>query len=210
MKIPLTLLFSQDPIIATILIAIIIYKGFELPLSKNIFLFCLTILSFLMYFYRHYPIKIKKDNYIYSPSYGRVLYANDNQVIVYLSPTDIHVQYVPVSGIISRIEYKPGEFNPALSSVKSKFNESCDTEINFDENTVVVSQIAGQLARRIVNWKIPGQAVSAGSQLGMIKFGSQVRTLVSPGFHVLVKPGDYITPDTRLFELEPTPGTISS
>lgn len=133
---------------------------------------------------------------IYSPCYGKVLsveYYNDhNVVIVFLSPFDIHTQFMPCSGKIADKTYHPGEFNPAYILQKTKYNECMKTVIQSKHGIIVVDQVAGQLVRRIVNNLEVGSDYPAGYMIGMIKFGSMVRIYLPKKIKILVNPGDKV------------------
>jgi len=109
-----------------------------------------------------------------------------------MSPLDVHVNRSPIPGTITNIAYKTGSFHVASLEKASIENEQNIFTVTGDEGTVVVKQIAGLLARRIVFWKKVGDQVGRGQRVGLIKFGSRVDVLVEPGVEIRVKVGDHI------------------
>jgi phosphatidylserine decarboxylase len=107
------------------------------------------------------------------------LYDSSNKlykITIYLSIFDVHTQWFPVSGKITSITRKEGEFNLAHILEKSEYNERFTTIIqpNKIRGSVRIDQIAGQVARRIVNWSKKNTNVNRGDLLGMIKLSSRV------------------------------------
>jgi phosphatidylserine decarboxylase len=98
------------------------------------------------------------------------------KITIYLSIFDVHTQWFPVSGKITSITRKEGEFNLAHILEKSEYNERFTTIIqpNKIRGSVRIDQIAGQVARRIVNWSKKNTNVNRGDLLGMIKLSSRV------------------------------------
>jgi phosphatidylserine decarboxylase len=176
----------------TLLILSFIYPDFA-P-----FVIILTI--FIFYFFRDidYIIPLNKKS-IHSACQGTVLKVIRKNGIIhiatFLSVFNIHVQYTPCSGIITNQEYKSGEFNVANDFEKSNLNERLDTTIkNEIFGNVVVRQIAGLIARRIVSFKGIGDQVNQNEPLGLIRFGSRVDIFIKdkPEYQVLVQSGDYV------------------
>ena len=107
---------------------------------------------------------------------------------------DVHVNRAPIAGRISRVQYKKGEFLPANREPASEANEqnivSIEGVVNGRPTTVVVKQIAGLIARRIICYKRAGEVVAAGERIGLIKFGSRVDVLLGPEWDITAKPGE--------------------
>jgi phosphatidylserine decarboxylase len=114
------------------------------------------------------------------------------RVSIFMSPLDVHVNRSPLEGAIAAVEYRKGSFHPAMRPEVSLENEQNVVTIRGERTTVVVRQIAGLLARRIVFWKRRGDTVRKGERFGLIKFGSRVDVLLEPGIRILVKPGDRV------------------
>jgi phosphatidylserine decarboxylase len=109
---------------------------------------------------------------------------------VFLSVFDVHVQRIPAAGEIRRVAYRPGKFLTADLDKASEENErACVLLRSSTGHDLVVVQIAGLVARRIVCSVRPGDKVEAGATYGLIRFGSRVDLYLPPGSSVLVHPG---------------------
>ena len=111
---------------------------------------------------------------------------------IFMSPLDVHVNRAPIAGNIKAINYKKGSFRVASQDLASVQNEQNVFTVEGEQGVVVVKQIAGLLARRIVFWKRLGDSLARGERVGMIKFGSRVDVLVSPTVEWRVKVGDHV------------------
>jgi phosphatidylserine decarboxylase len=111
---------------------------------------------------------------------------------IFMSPLDVHVNRAPIAGSIKAIQYKKGSFRVASQELASLENEQNVFTIEGEQGVVVVKQIAGLLARRIVFWKRLGDSLARGERVGMIKFGSRVDVLVAPTVEWCVKVGDRV------------------
>jgi phosphatidylserine decarboxylase len=110
------------------------------------------------------------------------------QVSVFMSPNNVHVNLYPVSGKIIYANYNPGSFLVAWHPKSSVENERNTVVIQKDEkSSVMVRQIAGALARRIVCYAKTGERITQGCELGFIKFGSRVDLLLPLSSNILVK-----------------------
>lgn len=114
------------------------------------------------------------------------------RISIFMSPLDVHVNRSPLKGEIVAVEYRKGSFHPAMRPEASLENEQNVITIRGDRTTVIVRQIAGLLARRIVFWKRKGDTLQRGERFGLIKFSSRVDVLLEPGIEILVKPGDRV------------------
>ena len=186
-----TLLFQESYILVIILLFLAI-------LFKKLSPIFIILFMFLLYFYR-YPQRSNhyNDTVIVSPADGTIsdiqqLPNGYKRVIIFLSPLDVHVQWTPVKGTVTALSYKTGTFHPAFLFKKSDYNERMVTTISTNRGTVYVRQIAGILARRIVNWLSKSQKVDRGTPMGMIKLSSRVDIDLPPRTSILVKKGDYV------------------
>ncbi|HET9141052.1 phosphatidylserine decarboxylase [Actinophytocola sp.] len=129
--------------------------------------------------------------------------AEQQRISVFLSVFDVHVQRAPVSGEVLRTAYRPGKFLSADLDKASEDNERNTVLLRTPEgHEVVVVQIAGLVARRIVCDVQAGDKVAAGATYGLIRFGSRVDLYVPPGSRILVEPGQRtIGGETVLAEL---------
>jgi phosphatidylserine decarboxylase len=125
---------------------------------------------------------------VLAPADGRVLVAGDampgapagqwKQISIFLSPMDVHVNRVPVSGRVTRASYTPGRFLPAYRADAGAVNERSEIWIDRGGQMVVARQIVGILARRVVCRVKPGADVRAGERYGIMKFGSRMDVFV--------------------------------
>jgi len=125
------------------------------------------------------------------------------RISVFLSVFDVHVQRAPATGVVRRAEYRPGKFLSADLDKASDDNERNSLLLaTEDGHELVVVQIAGLIARRIVCQVGEGDKVAAGATYGLIRFGSRVDLYVPAGSRVLVEPGQRtIGGETVLAEL---------
>ncbi len=164
---------------------------------------CFLLAVFMAYFFRdperNCPVD---DRIIVSPADGRVVVVapvepgvkeSPTQVSIFLSPMDVHINRSPISGEILDVVYKPGAFHVASRDIASVENEQNIITVRGARLTVVVRQIAGVLARRVVLWKKKGDHVKLGERIGLMKFSSRMDVIVPPGIEVLVKPGERVT-----------------
>lgn len=111
---------------------------------------------------------------IAGPSDGRWAPAGDwKQITIFLSPMDVHINRTPVGGRVTRIDYRPGQFLPAYDE-GSNDNELNEIWLDHDGRTIVIRQVVGMLARRIVCRVSEGQVLERGERIGLMKFGSRM------------------------------------
>jgi phosphatidylserine decarboxylase len=162
-------------------------------------LFFLTVALLVLNFFRDPERRIPSDpRLIVSPADGRVLQVAEEdhegravrRVSIFMSPFDVHVNRAPIAGTIKEVSYRKGVFRIASRGIASVENEQNIFTVQGEQGEVIVKQIAGALARRIVFWKRPGDALARGERVGMIKFGSRVDVLVDPKVELNVRVGD--------------------
>ena len=95
------------------------------------------------------------------------------QITIFLSPMDVHINRAPVAGRVTRIEYRPGKFLPAYNEA-SNDNELNEIWLDHEGQAVVVRQVVGILARRIVCRVQEGDVLERGQRIGLMKFGSRM------------------------------------
>ena len=117
---------------------------------------------------------------------------NGKIVSVFLSPFDVHINRSPIAGRITKVEYTQGRKTPATSDNASLVNERNSLTIEGEKMTVVCTQIAGILARRIVCWNKAGDDLERGQRFGLIKFGSRTDVLMPNSVNILVGIGDRV------------------
>lgn len=182
------------PFVIVPAIAALILGYFQLwPLVVVIVL----LTAFLAYFFRDPHRTIPEgDDIIVSAADGKVTRIDDTAegklVSVFLSPLDVHINRSPISGTITNVEYIAGKKRPATTDQASFVNERNALTISGEKMTVIVTQIAGIVARRIVCWNKKGDELKIGQRFGLIKFSSRTDVLMPPNVDVLVGIGDRV------------------
>ena len=167
----------------------------------NLFLACITVFS--LYFFRD-PQRIppKTDGFL-APADGKIVQikeiedaelGNTLQISIFLSVWNVHSQRVPLAGTVLSREYNTGKFFAAYKHKASKNNEQTSVLFEGEKgNKFKIKQIAGWIARRIINYMEPGKNVEQGERLGFIRFGSRVDIIVPEKFQLDVSLGDIVT-----------------
>jgi phosphatidylserine decarboxylase len=114
------------------------------------------------------------------------------QISIFLSPMDVHVNRIPASGRVTRVTYTPGRFLPAYRHDAGSTNERSEIWIEHCGQTIVARQIVGMLARRVVCRVQPGADVRAGDRFGIMKFGSRMDIFLPPTATITVDVGDTV------------------
>ena len=160
--------------------------------------------AFFAFFFRD-PDRVSPtdDELVLSPADGRVLVAGPavdeaappgtwQQVSIFLSPLDVHVNRIPVSGRVTRVSYTPGKFLPAYRHDAGGANERSEIWIDHRGQTIVARQIVGILARRVVCRARQDDDVRAGDRFGIMKFGSRMDIFLPPSATIRVRVGDAV------------------
>jgi phosphatidylserine decarboxylase len=179
------------------------FFSFNQPiLSWIIFIVTLGLLVFIISFFRipKRPLTVREDA-IVAPADGKVVaieevqadeYFTDRriQISIFMSPLDVHVNRNPVGGEVIYSQYNKGKYLVAWHPKSSVENERHSVAYRKDGKELLVKQIAGALAKRIINYLKPGQQVKQSDEMGFIKFGSRVDVLVPLDARINVKLGD--------------------
>jgi phosphatidylserine decarboxylase len=160
--------------------------------------------AFCLFFFRD-PDRVVPDGdrIVLSPADGRVIVAGPGlpdsappgewqQVSVFLSPMDVHVNRMPAAGRVTSVTYKPGRFLPAYRHDAGNANERSEIWIEHDGQAIVTRQIVGFLARRVVCRVAPGALVRAGERFGVMKFGSRMDVFLPLDAVLSVSVGDMV------------------
>lgn len=163
-----------------------------------IFFVTLFLLLFLISFFR-IPLRqlTLGDNLVIAPADGKVVVIEETvdneyfktkrlQVSIFMSPANVHVNRNPVSGQVVYNQYHNGKYLVAWDPKSSTDNERHSVVIKKGDTEILVKQIAGALAKRIVNYLKIGQEVKQGEEMGFIKFGSRVDLLLPVGTKINV------------------------
>jgi phosphatidylserine decarboxylase len=151
--------------------------------------------AFCAWFFRDPERLIPVGPVALSPADGRVMQVvqepdRQTRVSIFLNIFDVHVNRSPISGVITDITYRRGQFLVASRAIASAENEQNIITVRAADGTkVVFKQIAGLIARRIICTKKVGDLVQSGERVGLIKFGSRVDVIFGPEWRVEVSPG---------------------
>jgi phosphatidylserine decarboxylase len=158
----------------------------------------LAITFLVVYFFRIPGRELTiDDGCIIAPADGKVVVVEEVfdeeyfkakrlQISIFMSPLNVHVNRNPVSGEVLYSTYHPGKYLVAWHPKSSTDNERHSVVLRRGNDEILVKQIAGALARRIVNYLEVGSRVAQGEEMGFIKFGSRVDVLLPPGTKVNV------------------------
>jgi phosphatidylserine decarboxylase len=159
-------------------------------ISKVLGFAVLGLSAFFLFFFRDPERQVNvPDSGVVSPADGRVMVAGPattegfpadtwQQISIFLSPMDVHVNRMPVAGRVVKVTYRPGRFLPAYKAESGDLNEFTEVVVDHDGTSVVVRQIVGVLARRIVCRIKAGDVVRAGDRFGVMKFGSRMDVFI--------------------------------
>jgi phosphatidylserine decarboxylase len=170
--------------------------------AAGLLLFVLA--GFFLFFFRDPDRQATQAPHaVLSPADGRVMVAGTptgeqtppgdwQQISIFLSPMDVHVNRMPMAGRVRKVSYHPGRFLPAYRADAGDLNEHTEVWLEHDGQTIVVRQIVGILARRIVCRAKEGDTMQAGQRFGVMKFGSRMDVFVPVGSVLKVTVGDRV------------------
>ena len=147
---------------------------------------------------------VKNDKAIYAPADGKIVvieeidedcYFHDRQlqISIFMSPLNVHVNSYPISGRVVKSDYYPGKHLVAWYPKSSELNEHTNVVLENERGEqILVRQVAGKVARRIVCYSKEGEQVEQGSEIGIIKLGSRVDVLLPLDVSINVKLGESV------------------
>ena len=162
---------------------------------------CAGVAGFMAFFFRDPDRRVPLgDDLVVAPADGRVMVAGApetgaappgewQQVSVFLSPVDVHINRVPFGGRVTQVRYQPGRFLPAYQPDAARDNERSEVWIERGDVTVVFRQIVGILARRVVCRAREGDVLATGARFGLMKFGSRMDVFLPPSAQLRVAAG---------------------
>ncbi|MCL2038873.1 MAG: phosphatidylserine decarboxylase family protein [Bacteroidetes bacterium] len=206
-------------LIATIMLILAILLAKKLYISIPLFTCAFLLYVFTFWFFRDpdrtLPSEAVNDNsIIISPADGVITeivkeieqhYLQDSsiRISIFLSPLDVHVNRIPISGSVEFYNYNPGKYIIANHPKASELNEQSQIGVKTEYGKVFFKQIVGMVARRLVCELKVGDSVNVGDRFGMMKFGSRMDIAVSPNTKLYVNIGDRVTAgETIIAKLE--------
>tara|TARA_B100000683_G_scaffold227689_1_gene227227 strand:- start:100 stop:756 length:657 start_codon:yes stop_codon:yes gene_type:complete len=184
--------------VSAALIILFLLVVFFYFIYKPLFILSLILLIFTFYFFRD-PERVVPigDDILVSPADGLITNITEIKegkktyikVSIFLSIFNVHIQRLPISGEVTKVDYIEGKFINATLDKASDENERLKITIKNGNNLIYVTQIAGLIARRIVNYVKPNENINQGERYGIIKFGSRVDIEFPNNFKLLVNEG---------------------
>lgn len=173
-------------------------------LAVLLYILAVSLSLFTLYFFRdpkRVPVE-NADNLLLAPADGKVIEIKNlenhefmggpcRQISIFLSPLNVHVNYVPVKGKLEYLKYHPGQYLVAWHEKASELNERSEFGVVHPGGSrFFFRQITGYVARRIVYDLVENQEVYAGQRFGMMKFGSRMDILVPESVELNISEGD--------------------
>ncbi|MFO8174624.1 MAG: phosphatidylserine decarboxylase family protein [Longimicrobiales bacterium] len=162
----------------------------------------LLLTLFTVFFFRNPEPTVPADGgLVVAPGSGRVIQITEveeptfmkgpaTRISIFLSVFNVHVQRAPLSGEVRLVRYDPGRYLAAWNPKASEENEQASIGIQAGPHRVLVRQIAGLVARRVVTDPVEGDTVTRGERIGIIRFGSRVDLFLPPDWEILCDKGD--------------------
>ncbi|HOW28049.1 MAG TPA: phosphatidylserine decarboxylase [Elusimicrobiota bacterium] len=178
-----------------------LFLFFDPWFSNIVGLLCVLFAGFCFYFFRDPERTVPKTDDIICPADGTVLevvtvegegYGVGRVIRIFMSVFDVHLQRAPVCGTVKSVRYLPGVFLDTRDPRAPFANENNSIMIQSPRGPVMVKQIAGLLARRIVCWVRENDELTTGDRIGLICIGSQVDLYVPSNVDILVKEGQKV------------------
>lgn len=162
---------------------------------------------FVLFFFRN-PTRQGEagEKELLSPADGKVMFAGEIpeekeflggpalKISIFLNIYNVHINRSPIEGKVEHVRYRKGQFIPAFKSHASEINERnyLGLTVGAEKQKVLLVQIVGFVARRVVCWSRVGEHLRQGERFGLMKFGSCVELYLPPGTELYVKPGDKV------------------
>ena len=184
--------------VSAALIILFLLVVFFYFIYKPLFILSLILLIFTFYFFRD-PERVVPigDDILVSPADGLITNITETKegkktyikVSIFLSIFNVHIQRLPITGEITKVDYIEGKFINATLDKASDENERLKITIKNGNNLIYVTQIAGLIARRIINYVKPNENINQGERYGIIKFGSRVDIEFPNSYNLMVSIG---------------------
>jgi len=194
---------------ATALLAgLILFSWFfitDLTIKTGMLVVATVVYILIIQFFRYPQRTVNQNkNAILSPADGKICVIKETieneylkskclQVSIFMSPTNVHINWIPVPGEVTYMKHKDGEFYAAFKDKSAEENERTTTAVKMsDGREIVMSQVAGAMARRIINYVKVGDSVDQSTELGFIRFGSRVDLYLPLDTQLQVKINDKV------------------
>lgn len=160
-----------------------------------------ALAAFIFSFFRDPDRTVPSDpDAVVSPGDGRVVVITDEEnagrpgtrISIFLAVWNVHVNRTPMSGTITKVDYRPGKFMAAWDPKASTQNEQNIFTLATHGGDIEFKQIAGLIARRVVSWKRSGESVVRGERIGLVRFGSRVDIWLPREAQISVKVGETV------------------
>jgi len=203
--------FAREGLLFIAIAAVVAASAFGFAISRRswglwLAAFVLLLLAlWVAYFFRD-PERVgdRGASLMVSPADGKLIMITDVdepsfvqgraiRLSIFMNVFNVHVNRYPVDGVVKYIHYNKGKFFNASAEKSSLENEQMSVGIETGGRRVLVRQIAGLIARRIVTYSKLGETVRQGDRMGIIRFGSRVDLFLPPGSTVRAKLGDVTT-----------------
>jgi phosphatidylserine decarboxylase len=200
--------FAREGLSFIIIAALVAGGAYGVALARRswplwLLAFALTLIAlWVAYFFRD-PQRMgeRGDRLVIAPADGKVVMITEVdepsfmksravRISIFMNVFNVHVNRYPVNGIVRFVERKAGRFLNAATEASSMENEQTSVGLESGSNLILVRQIAGLIARRIVTYSKEGERVRQGDRMGLIRFGSRVDVFLPVGSAIRVKVGD--------------------
>jgi phosphatidylserine decarboxylase len=213
--------FAREGLLFIAIAAVVAAGAFGFAISRRswslwLVAFVLLLLAlWVAYFFRD-PERIgdRGSSLVVSPADGKLIMITEVdepsfvkgraiRLSIFMNVFDVHVNRYPVDGVVKYIHYNKGKFFNAAAEKSSLENEQMSVGVETGRQRVLVRQIAGLIARRIVTYSKLGETVKQGDRMGIIRFGSRVDVFLPPGSTVRAKLGDVTTAGVTILAVLP-------
>ena len=200
--------FAREGLLFIVVAALVAAGTYAVALNRRswpvwLLAFVLTIVAlWVAYFFRD-PERTgaRGERLVIAPADGKIvmiaeadepgfMQQRSTRISIFMNVFNVHVNRYPVSGVVRFVEHKAGRFLNAVVAEASLENEQASVGIESGANRVLVRQIAGLIARRIVTYAKDGEHVTQGDRMGLIRFGSRVDVFVPANADISVRVGD--------------------
>ncbi len=187
-------------------ITFILISGFSFFIAKILFFIFILLSFFTLWFFRDPERFVEsQDNQFLSAADGKICFIGEEyppketdinekmkKVSIFMNIFNVHINRSPINGLIEKITYKNGKFFNASLDKASEHNERNSIIIKNNDEKIIVVQIAGLIARRILSFISEGHKIDKGERIGLIRFGSRVDIYLPPSYKIKVKYDDIV------------------